>query len=558
MRPSQARFLDPHPWPDTLTGLLALGDTGMAAARRMQTFLLRFLEQSDQALLAGAGYRLSEVELRAPIPRPRLCFGLVDNKPKRNVLARPLLHIYPQGHQRPQGAIVGPGQPIVITTEMRNFFWNPELGIVIGKAGRDISIDDAMAHVAGYTVVLDLAHDLYLEQMKAQAPGELDFFEAATGSWLGKKSDTFCPMGPYLVTADEVGNPYDLLIYTRQSGWQRDRSHTSAMLVGIEHTIHYLSSFMTLQVGDVIHMATMGVDGLPYSPEMTFGPEDYLEGEIERVGTLRVPVVMGAKHDWRQTDDPGRSLHAAPPVRDMFQAGTTQLLEPADWSLADARHVWTLYGNYAEVETAEGLGVRPLPRIINSPGSVLGPSDQPLHIPERATALQFGVELAFVIGRLAHRIPSSEADDYILGYVVLAVMHDQSHQLPPQCHATKQERYVPTTYARWVDGSNVASPLPTRFHSADFRDRDMHLTLHGYDTLTGSTDEYVAAPAETLAFLSQEITLLPGDVVTLGRTHHLLSVAADQPLSAETMLGAEIEGVGQVVCSIIDTRKVGK
>ncbi len=269
LRPSQARFLDPHPWPDTLTGLLELGDTGMSVARCMQTFLLRFLEQSDQALLVGAGYRLSEVDLCAPIPRPRLCFGLVDNKPKRNILDRPILHMYPQGHQRPQGATVGPGQPVVITMEMRNFFWNPELGIVIGKAGRDITIDDAMAHVAGYTVVLDLAHDLYLEQMKAQAQGQLDFFEAATGSWLGKKSDTLCPMGPYLVTPDEVGNPYDLLIYTRQSGWQRDRSHTSAMLVGIEHTIHYLSSFMALQVGDVIHMATMGVDGLPYCPALS-------------------------------------------------------------------------------------------------------------------------------------------------------------------------------------------------------------------------------------------------------------------------------------------------
>ncbi len=171
--------------------------------------------------------------------------------------------------------------------------------------------------------------------------------------------------------------------------------------------------------------------------------------------------------------------------------------------------------------------------------------------------MHFGVELAFVIGKLAHRIPSSEADDYILGYVVLAVMHDQSHQLPPHSFASIQERHVPAVYARWADGSNVTSLLPTRLHSADIRDRDMHLTLHGYDTLTGSTDEYVAGPADTLAFLSQEITLFPGDVVTLGRNHHLLSVAADQSLPAETVLGAEIESVGQIVCSIIDARKVG-
>ena len=558
LRPSQVRFLS-QPWPRTLTSLLTLGEEGMIATRRLQDFLRRFLEQADQALLAGAGHPLNAVQLRAPIPRPRLCFGLVDNKPKRNQLSRSILHIYPQGHQRPQGSIIGPGQPVIVTPEMGDFFWNPELGVIIGKPGRNIELDQAMEHVAGYTVVLDITHDLYLDQMKAQAGDDpLDFFEAATGSWLGKKSDTFCPMGPFLVTPDEVGNPYDLLITSRQSGWLRDRGHTSAMLVGIEHAIHYISSFMTLQPGDVIHMATMGVDGLPYSPDMSFGPEDTLEGEIEQVGALRVPVVMEARGDWRSPRDESRSIHPAPAVRGLLSGHGAALTGPEAWDPEQVRHVWTLFGNYADVQAREGFKRRRLPRIINAPGGVLGESGRPLMIPQRATGLSFGVELAFVIARIAREVSIEDAEDHILGYIALAVMHDQSHRRPVDIPASIQERWMPTVYARWADGSNVASLPPRPLPESALRGRAMRLELPGVAAIRSSTDEYVTMSTQTLAFLSQAITLFPGDVVTLGRVSQLIEVGSERPLAPGARLRAEIEGVGMVESPLVDQRCSGE
>ena len=143
-----------------------------------------------------------------------------------------------------------------------------------------------MQHIAGFTLVMDLVHDLYTEQMLHEAGGQMDWFEDATGSWLGKKSDTMGAMGPFLTTKDEVGNPYDLLLYTRQSGWLRDRAHTGSMVIGFERVVSWLSSFVTLYPGDVIHMGTLAVDGMPYLADLSYGKDDYIEGDWEGVGSV--------------------------------------------------------------------------------------------------------------------------------------------------------------------------------------------------------------------------------------------------------------------------------
>ncbi len=279
---SRPSFLADRPWPRSLTAFLALDAAGMDAARRLQDYLLRFLEQSDQALLVGAGRPLHTVRLRAPIPRPRLYFGLVQNSPTflRHNDRRPVVNVYPQGHQRPQGSLVSPGEPVYVAPEMAHFGWTPEPGCIIGRGGRDIPVSQAMQHIAGFTVVMDMVHDLYTEQMLRGAGGEMDWFEDATGSWLGKKSDTMGAMGPFLTTKDEVGNPYDLLLHTRQSGWLRDRAHTGSMVIGFERLVSWLSSFMTLYPGDVLHMGTLAVDGMPYLSDLSYGADDYIEGDL--------------------------------------------------------------------------------------------------------------------------------------------------------------------------------------------------------------------------------------------------------------------------------------
>jgi 2-keto-4-pentenoate hydratase/2-oxohepta-3-ene-1,7-dioic acid hydratase in catechol pathway len=547
---SPPRFLESRPWPDSLAAFLALGNPGMNSLRRLHDFLLRFLEQADQCLLAGAGYPLATVTLAAPIPRPRFYFGLVQNSATfwRNDPNRVILNIMPQGHARPQGTVVGPGHAVWISPEAGGFSWNPEPGFIIGRGGRNIPVAQALDHVAGMTLVLDVANSYYHRLFREESSNPKDWFAEATASWLGKKTDTYCPMGPYLTTLDEVGNLYDLTIYTRQSGWLRDRSHTNSMLIGVERLISWLSSFMTLYPGDVLHMGTMGVDGMRITPEMRFGPHDYLEGEIERVGVLRVPVICSQQEEWRAAGDPGRTVHPSPAIRDVMASGE---VAGGEWSPKHARHFWTIYGNYRTAATAEQLEECAWPRVLNGPAQSLGFSGETIPLPPRTHAISVGIELAFVIGRPAYRVAEDEAEKYILGYVAMASLLDHSFSVSLREPATPQERNMPAVYGRWADGFNPVSLPPIPLKSDQVRGRDMRLSIDGYGKITGNTDDYLLMAPRVLSFLSGQITLFPGDVVTLGRIGDLLHIPAEEAWSADKWLRAEVDGIGTITTRLL-------
>ncbi|MCA9838191.1 MAG: fumarylacetoacetate hydrolase family protein [Trueperaceae bacterium] len=528
-------------WPKELVHFLELGEKGMAALQRLETYLKRFLAQSDEAVLIGAGFPLATVKLRAPIPRPRLFFGLVQNSPTfiRNNPARLTANVYPQGHQRPQGSLLGPGDPVIVTPEMSNFNWTPEPGIIIGKRGKDILATEAKQYIAGYTLVMDLVHDHYMDQLREHANGEtLDWFEEATGSWLGKKSDCMGAMGPFVVTPDEIGNPYDLLLYTRQSGLLRDRAHTGSMLIGFERAISWLSSFIEVYPGDVIHMGTLAFDGMFMTKDMSFGPDDYIESELEQVGSLRLPIVMQKQQDWRSDDDPSR-IHSVPAARDLIEVNQTEL---SSWLLEQTRHYWTVFANYKELETVEGLKPRQLPRVLNAPASALALSGSTVKIPKRAQTISVGLELAFVIKKLAYRVSEAEAADYILGYSPLIVLEDSSFADVISLPATPQELNLPSFYARWPDGFNVISKDVANLEPYKLRNLKMHLAIEETAELITSTSEYLLLAPEIIAFLTQEITLFPGDVITLGRTREKLTL----PVTRSIAIKASVEGIAQV------------
>ena len=543
-------FLKNRPWPNDLASFLALEEEGMDALVKLCRFLERFLEQSDAGGLRLAGYPLSSVVVKAPIPRPRLYWGLVQNCPTfvRNRPKRVHANFFPQGHQRPQGTVVGSGQPVVKQVGELPFGFNVEFAAVIGKKGRYIPPERAMDYVAGYTAVTDISSSGVDGLIRAEGSeargGNVDWFLDAAGSWGGKKADTHCPMGPYLVTKDEVGNPYDLLVYTRRNGFLRDRGHSGALMLGFERVISWYSSFATLFPGDVIHLATMGVDGLHCGREDEYEPDGYLESEIERVGVLRNPVVALEQEDWRSPDDEGRSIHAAPAVRELIKRGESSIDLPSDWNHADTRHFWTIYGNYETVKEVEGIPRINFPRYLNGPASSLTVNPE-IRIPPRATTLQICIELSFVIKRIAGHISVAEVPDYILGFSPMVSMLDESFSEEVIEPATPQERNIPAVYGRWADGFNAVLPTPVPLDLDAVTKLPMRLSLEGIGEILGNTAEYVVGVREALQKLTRYTTFFPGDVVTLGRIGKRIAVSPELWKKGISGTGS-IEHIGEI------------
>lgn len=210
----------------------------------------------------------TDVSLLAPVDRPRI-FGVGLNY---------VLHIQETGSRtpelpllfmKPSSSVIGPGDAIVYPREGKNVHFEAELAVVIGKAGRRISVERALDHVLGYTCANDVS-----ERVIQRA--EMD-----QGALLvGKGFDTFCPLGPVVATGLDPGN---LRISARVNGEIRQSSSTSDLLFGVAELVSYLSSAISLEPGDVI------ITGTP-SGVGPILPGDVVDIEIEGIGTLTNPV----------------------------------------------------------------------------------------------------------------------------------------------------------------------------------------------------------------------------------------------------------------------------
>ena len=154
-------------------------------------------------------------------------------------------------------SIVGPNDDVVIPRGAQKTDWEVELGIVIGTEARYVGIEDALAHVAGYCVVNDVSERSYQIERG--------------GQWMkGKSADTFGPIGPWLVTRDEVPDPQDLALWLEVDGHRYQNGSTRTMVFGVAHVVSYISQFMSLQPGDVIATGTPPGVGLGQKPEPVY------------------------------------------------------------------------------------------------------------------------------------------------------------------------------------------------------------------------------------------------------------------------------------------------
>ena len=179
-------------------------------------------------------------------------------------------------------AIIGPDDPIVYPHQLTSELdYELELAVVIGKSGKFFSAEEADEYIAGYLVFNDItARDIQRREMKS---GVFSFC---------KGIDTFCPIGPWIVTPDEVGDPHSLGVELRVNGERRQVSNTGNMSVTIQEIVSHYSP-MGYSAGDVLSTGTVsGVAGFSLDAESLYlRPGDVMEAEIERIGVLRNPIV---------------------------------------------------------------------------------------------------------------------------------------------------------------------------------------------------------------------------------------------------------------------------
>ncbi|QYX58229.1 fumarylacetoacetate hydrolase family protein [Roseovarius sp. SCSIO 43702] len=176
-------------------------------------------------------------------------------------------------------SICGPNDTVSLPRGSEKSDWEVELGIVIGRRAKYVNEADALGHVAGYTIVNDVSERHFQTERK--------------GQWTkGKSCDTFGPIGPWLVTPDEVGDPQALAMALDLNGERMQSGSTSAMIFGVAHLVSYLSQMMTLHPGDVIATGTPPGVGMGMKPPRFLRPGDVMELEIEGLGRQRQEVAM--------------------------------------------------------------------------------------------------------------------------------------------------------------------------------------------------------------------------------------------------------------------------
>ncbi len=253
--------------------------------------MVAFLAAGRPVAADGATRPLSSARLLAPIPRPGKFLALAGNYQDHIVEGGgqrvDKTKITPRVFMKPSSCVVGPGVSIPLPRVSEMVDWELELGIVIGQTAKHIPVERALEAVAGYVIINDIS-SRSLNIGAHRTPRDMDgFFDWLNGKW----QDAFGPMGPYLLTADEVVDPDHLWLKLWVNGELRQNSNTEHMIFNTREIVAFASDLMTLEPGDVIATGTPSGVGDATGTYLKAG--DVLRGEIEGLGVLENTVSDG-------------------------------------------------------------------------------------------------------------------------------------------------------------------------------------------------------------------------------------------------------------------------
>jgi acylpyruvate hydrolase len=260
--------------PGDMASFLRAGEAAMAKAREA-------VERFRRGGHAKAGRPMKEVALLAPVPRPpKIMMGGRNYDRHITELRSTGEHIpkppYPRIFAKYHTAVTGPGAPVYYPKMVTQLDFEGELTVVIGRPARNVKESDWLEYVAGYTIVSDVtARDV-------QATGELI---------TSKNFETFCPMGPWIVTPDEVPDPHDLAVRLYINDEMVSESRTSEMIYRIPQYIAFLSQVMPLEPGDILTTGSPPGPGMYRNPPILLSVGDITRIEVERIGVLENRIV---------------------------------------------------------------------------------------------------------------------------------------------------------------------------------------------------------------------------------------------------------------------------
>lgn len=267
------------PLPSTMLEFIDLGPNAVTVASEL-------ISSAEGLFPIGTAVPLANVKLLAPIPRPRKnIFGIGLNytehvaESAKSLDTSTELPRQPVIFSKPPTTVCGPGDAIVHNAKItQQLDWEVELAAVIGTTAKGVAREDALKHVFGYTVLIDMsARDC-----------------RRAGQWIySKGQDTFAPMGPCIVTADEIPDPQTLDLTLSVNGVQKQSSNTAFMLFKVDELIADISQGITLEPGDIIATGTPAGVGAGMDPQEWVWPGDVIEAEVAGIGRLRHPVVAG-------------------------------------------------------------------------------------------------------------------------------------------------------------------------------------------------------------------------------------------------------------------------
>ena len=546
--------------PLAMRRLLAGGPGALAVLGDLVEAVRLLAERGDGILAAPALVPADVARLRTPVPDAPLCYVLHGNAPTvwcRQSEMDPNLHVMtriPAMRIRTVNALLGHDEPLYLPATAKLSFGN-ELGFVIGQEARNVPAEHAYRHVAGYVCTNDCYSNVY-SQLAADAPTRIN-----STMQVGDKATDGCgPVGPWIATAEEVGDPHDLILLTRQDGLLRNRSHSGAYIVGVEEAVERLSHRFPLLPGAIVSLGAAGWDGISDEPLDRASGRSVLEVEAERIGVLRTPLVYpdADEQDAREGGSPylfvGTVDDTTPLDRWEADDGPTALT-----GLPAPRGFWMVFGNQREAaqREIEQTDSPAVPAAVAYPTATLrllpaatgkdGEAADMEVLPD-AGVVRVTCHLAMVIGpEPAYAETAETAAQRVAGYATLLSVHDAGVEERLVLPTTDYERRFATFFGYCGAGHHALAPATAVADlGAPAGEEGRAVVLRvGDRAYAATTAAYRHTPGAVVEHLSRALTLLPGDVIGLGPLGPAVTLPAEG-LADGVAIRAEIEGLAVV------------